>query len=130
MTDNLARTLESNEEELRRLNEEYRHKKAVKRKTHRLIYALCTVISFMLAITVVSRYMTINELDRRINKTQSEYETLKSNNDQKAVMLESSMTLDEIEVAAKTRLGMNKPANNQIIYVEVEKEDSAYVAEN
>ena len=130
MADNLARRLETNEDEVRRLNEEYIKRKASSRRAEKKLYTFCTLIAFVLAIVVVSRYMTINELDRQVTKAQTEYDKLKSANDQKAVMLESSMTLEEIEYAAKTRLGMNKPANNQIIYVEVQKEDTAYVAGN
>ena len=130
MADNLARRLETNEEEYRQLNEEYLKRKAAARRAERRLYTFCTAIAFVLAIIVVSRYMTINELDRQVTKAQTEYDKLKSENEQKAVTLESTMTLDEIEQAAKTRLGMNKPANNQIIYVDVKKEDSFYVADN
>lgn len=92
-----------------------------------------TVLSVAIAVTlafgITKGYMRIFELEREISQNNSQLAVLKATNDQKEVSLESSMTLDQIEYEAKTRLGMNKPANNQIIYINIHTEDASHVVD-
>ena len=90
----------------------------------------CVAIVFVLAFSVISRYMRINELEKQILTIEADVGNIKNANDQKEVMLENTMTLEEIENEARVRLGMNKPANNQIVYVSIQNQDVAHVVQN
>ena len=131
MTDNLARVLvQENYDEYYRQQALRAAKKAKVKKAESVRTIVSCAIAFMLAFAVVSRYMHINELEKQVSSVQTTVNTLKAANDQREILLENTMTLEEIEFEAKTRLGMNKPANNQIIYVSIQKEDTSYVAPN
>ena len=131
MTDNLARVLvQENYDEYYRQQALRAAKKAKAKKAESVRTIVSCAIAFMLAFAVVSRYMHINELEKQVSSVQTTVNTLKAANDQREILLENTMTLEEIEFEAKTRLGMNKPANNQIIYVSIQKEDTSYVAPN
>ncbi len=84
-------------------------------------------IAAALAFSVTIGYMRVFELEREISQSSNALAILKSSNDQKEVSLESAMTLEQLEYEAKTRLGMNKPANNQIIYLNIQTEDVSHV---
>ncbi len=130
MNDNLARVLETSDEEYFR-QQQIRHRNKLKKKrAEKIRSGMCVLVAFMLAFAIISRFMQINELEREATAVQTSLDTLKASNDQKEVRLESTMTLSEIEEEARTRLGMNKPADNQIIYVSIDKEDATYVASN
>lgn len=129
MNDNLARVLVSPEyEDLRRIEIERANRKAKARKNSTIRSVLAVALIFVLAFTLISANMKVNELELTISENEERLSILKNANEQKTVTLESAMTLEEIELQAKTRLGMNKPANNQIVYISIPKADIAYVA--
>ncbi|MDP4117897.1 MAG: cell division protein FtsL [Bacillota bacterium] len=131
MNDNLARVLEYDSyEEIKRNQQKRMREKQLAKKRNAAISFIVAALMFTSAFAVVSRYMTINELERKLSITQSSLDTLKSSNDQKKVNIDTCMSIQEIEEAARTRLGMNKPANNQTVYVSIPKDDTAVVSNN
>lgn len=131
MNDNLARVLvEENHEEYYRLQAQRAAQKAKAKKAETIRTVACVAIVFVLAFSVISRYMRINELEKQILTIEADVENIKNTNDQKEVMLENTMSLEEIENEARVRLGMNKPANNQIVYVSIQNQDAAHVVQN
>lgn len=131
MNDNLARVLvEENHEEYYRLQAQRAAQKAKAKKAETIRAVACVAIVFVLAFSVISRYMRINELEKQILTIEADVENIKNTNDQKEVMLENTMSLEEIENEARVRLGMNKPANNQIVYVSIQNQDAAHVVQN
>lgn len=131
MNDNLARVLvEENHEEYYRLQAQRAAQKAKAKKAETIRTVACVAIVFVLAFSVISRYMRINELEKQLLTIETDVGNIKNANDQKEVMLESTMSLEEIENEARVRLGMNKPANNQIVYVSIQNQDAAHVVQN
>ena len=131
MNDNLARVLvEENHEEYYRFQAQRAAQKAKAKKAETIVAVACVAIVFVLAFSVISRYMRINELEKQILTIEADVENIKNTNDQKEVMLENTMSLEEIENEARVRLGMNKPANNQIVYVSIQNQDAAHVVQN
>ncbi|MBQ3053713.1 MAG: septum formation initiator family protein [Clostridia bacterium] len=130
MADNLARILADDGLAYQQELYERRQRKAKAKRTERLSAVVGIILAFSLAFTIVSRYMAIAEQQNEITAAENNLNNIKSSNDQKEVMLESAMTLEELEENARVRLGMNKPANNQIVYVCITKEDTACVVKN
>ena len=128
MTDNLARVLVREDfEELQRRQIERSRRKAQERKHSVIAAVACVAITVTLAFALTMGYMRIFELERQISENDNRLSILRSTNEQKEISLESAMTLEELEFQAKTRLGMNKPANNQIIYINIHNEDASQV---
>jgi len=128
MNDNLARVpvLEDYDLLLQRQQERSKQKQLQKKRGF-AGSLIATAVMFALAFCMVSGYMRIYEMEREISQNNNEISILRSTNDQKEIGLENAMTLEELEYQAKTRLGMNKPANNQLVYINIQTEDTSHV---
>ncbi len=119
MQDNLARKLPQQSPQPK--------KKAVKKpaakQKFRWKFAIMSVVYFALIMLVISRYATINELEREISVAKTEFEQLQSQNISKKVDIQQSINIDEIEKTATEKLGMVKPGQNQIVNIQVVMED-------
>ncbi len=132
MNDNLARIPVPVHEDYDLLHQRQLERSKQKRQQKKRSFMGTVVsvgISVALAFGITTGYMRIFELEREISQNNNQLAVLKATNDQKEVSLESSMTLEQIEFEAKTRLGMNKPANNQIIYINIHTEDASHVVQ-
>ena len=128
MQDNLARVLEEeNYELLKEQQIQHTQKKQRRNRRSRLGAIFLTAIIFLAGMTVILRYMQVYELERQILKVQDSLNLLQTENNQKEITLNNSMSNEELEDAALNRLGMNKPASNQVVYVTVEKSDNAEI---
>ncbi len=130
MNDNLARVLPQEYEDYARINRERAQRKAKQMRMSRLTTLVSACLVIALAFTVISRFMQINELEKQISANTTELNSIRSTNEQKEVLIESGMSLDQIAYEAQTRLGMNKPANNQIVYLSIKNVDCCYVSPN
>lgn len=132
MNDNLARVPVPFQEDYDQLYQHQLERTKQKQKQKKRSFAgsvIAVGIMFALAFCMTSGYMRIYEMEREISQSKNDLAILRSTNDQKAISIENAMTLDELEYTARTRLGMNKPANNQIIYINIHTEDSSHVIE-
>lgn len=128
MNDNLARVLVREDyDELRLQQVERSRKKAQVKRNGFIRSAVGVAITAILAFGVITGNMRVCELERSIADNNTKLSILQNSNEQKAVALEGAMSLEEIETYAKTRLGMNKPANNQIIYLNIHNNDTSKV---
>lgn len=104
-------------------NEEVR-KQAMKleKKKHQKNVALVVDI-FLILLAISYRNSLINEKFNEIQNKKTELSSIEKTNGQLQVSIEESVNLSSIEQAAKDRLGMKKPDNDQKVYVELEKKD-------
>lgn len=90
---------------------------------NRVRVALLVIFGFALAFFICYRYSLINERFNDVEKIKKEFETAVTVNEQLQADIDSQTDLAYIENYAKYQLGMQKPSNSQIKYVNVEKQD-------
>jgi len=90
----------------------------------KLVMYLITGFSILFAISYQNSL--INESFNKKEQYKKEMEALSKTNQQMEVSIENNLNLNNIEQAAKDKLGMKKLDNNQKIYVSLPKQD--YVA--
>lgn len=81
------------------------------------------IVSFGVALTIVYRYAMINNMNMENIKLKKELETLNNSNAQLQLLAEQSINLSYVEKYAKENLGLQKPQNYQIEYINVNKQD-------
>lgn len=81
------------------------------------------VSSFTIALTIVYRYAMINNMNMENIKLKKELEALNNSNAQLQLLAEQSINLSYVEEYAKENLGLQKPQNYQIEYINVNKQD-------
>ena len=94
------------------------------KKRLRIVMFLLAGFSVLFAISYQNSL--ISESFNRKEQYKKEMEALSKTNQQLEVSIENNLNLNNIEQAAKERLGMQKLSNNQKIYVSLPKED--YIA--
>ena len=98
-------------------------KKARAKAVSRVKNVLYLCLGFAIAFLICYRYSLINEKFNVLEKTKKELATAQTVNEQIQADIDSQTDLSYIENYAKYQLGMQKPSNSQIVYVNVEKED-------
>ena len=98
-------------------------KKARAKAVSRVKNVLYLCLGFAIAFLICYRYSLINEKFNILEKTKKELATAQTVNEQIQADIDSQTDLSYIENYAKYQLGMQKPSNSQIVYVNVEKED-------
>lgn len=98
-------------------------KKAKAKAVSRVKNVLYLCFGFAIAFLICYRYSLINERFNQLEKTKKELATAQTVNEQIQADIDSQTDLSYIENYAKYQLGMQKPSNSQIVYVNVEKED-------
>lgn len=95
-------------------------KKNKKNKARAVLYV---TIGFIILFTISYRNSLINESFNEKESLKKELNSLKKSNEQLQVGIENALNLNTIEQEAKERSGMQKLANNQKVYVNLEKKD-------
>jgi len=98
-------------------------KKAREKAMSRVKNVVYLVVGFAIAFFICYRYSLINEKFNELENTKKELATAQTINEQIQADIDSQTDLSYIENYAKYQLGMQKPSNSQIVYVNVEKED-------
>lgn len=80
-------------------------------------------IFFAIASVICYRYSLINEQFIELKDIKKEYATIQNVNEQIEADIESKTDLTYIENYAKYQLGMQKPSNSQMRYVNIENKD-------
>ena len=81
------------------------------------------VLSFALALTIVYRYAMLNNMSMENIKLKKELAELNNVNAQLQLRAEQSVNLSYVEQYAQENLGLQKPQNYQIEYINVNKQD-------
>lgn len=107
-----------------RENEILRQKKKnkVNSKLKLSIFARLAVF-FVCAMILMYRFAAITELNYKIGSMNRKIENLRNENARMAIDIEKSADLNYVEEIAVTKLGMQRPLKNQIVYVNIEKKD-------
>lgn len=98
-------------------------KKAREKMMSRVKNGIYLAIGFAIAFFICYRYSLIDEKFNDLESTKKELATAQTVNEQIQADIDSQTDLSYIENYAKYQLGMQKPSNSQIVYVNVEKED-------
>ena len=78
---------------------------------------------FIVLLTISYRNSQINENFNQVQNLKKELSSLDKENEQLKVNIENSVNLNNIEQAAKEKLGMQKLTNKQAVYVSLPKKD-------
>ena len=78
---------------------------------------------FIVLLTISYRNSQINENFNQVQNLKKELSSLEKENEQLKVNIENSVNLNNIEQAAKEKLGMQKLTNKQAVYVSLPKKD-------
>lgn len=93
----------------------------VKNKVKRKVFL--GVLSFSIALTIVYRYAMLNNMSMENIKLKKELAELNNVNAQLQLRAEQSVNLSYVEQYAQENLGLQKPQNYQIEYINVNKQD-------
>ena len=91
-------------------------------------YVLMILVSFIFATALIYRYSLVIEIGEQIRHEKAALTTLENENAlfQKQIGLETD--LEKIRLLAESKLGMQKPDKDQIVYISVPKRDHAIIA--
>lgn len=113
------------EEKLKAHTDTYKEKQKQKaievRKNARIIRDI--IIGFIVLLVISYRYALINTKLSEKETLKSELAAIQKQNAQLKVSIEQGMNINNIEQAAKEKLGMQKLDNNQKVYVSLDKKD-------
>lgn len=109
--------------EVRETPEKDRIKKAKEEKRKNIKRIAYVLIIFAILLTISYRNSLINEKFNEVQDLKKELATLQKENEQTEVNIQNSLNLNNIEQAAKEKLGMQKLTNKQTVYVSLPKKD-------
>ncbi|MGN1301692.1 MAG: hypothetical protein ACI4U9_04125 [Clostridia bacterium] len=92
------------------------------RKKHRQVITY-VVLGFAVLFAISYRNAQIDESFEKVQDYKKELASIEKENSQLELAIESSLNLSTIEQQAKELLGMQKLTNQQIVYVNLEKDD-------
>lgn len=103
------------------INEKIELKRKEKRKKRKAILYVAIIFSSLLVISY--RNSQITEQFTEVKNLKSDLASIQKENEQLEVNIESSINLTNIEKEASEKLGMQKPTNEQKVYVSLPKKD-------
>ena len=92
------------------------------RKKHRKMI-MYVILAFSVLFAISYRNAQIDESFEKVQDYKKELAAVEKENSQLELTIESSLNLSNIEQQAKELLGMQKLTNQQIVYVNLEKDD-------
>lgn len=92
-----------------------------KKKHRRMI--MYVVLAFSILFAISYRNAQIDENFEKVQDYKKELAAVEKENSQLELAIESSLNLSNVEQQAKELLGMQKLTNQQIVYVNLEKDD-------
>ena len=100
------------------------HKKQTKIDIKPKVYlAIKAFLMFAILFLIILKNSQMNEAFATIQNLKADITTLQKENDQLEVSIQNSINLNNIEQAAKEKLGMQKRTNKQTIYINLSKKD-------
>ena len=100
--------------------------KAPKQKLNLRVIFFAVLISFA-AYFMISKQVAVFETEKEISALQKKLDGLESKSIQKNFELEQSVDLETVEEVAMTRLNMQRPDQNQKVYLNITGEDSTEI---
>ena len=92
-------------------------------RNKRIRQTLAVLAIFVVLVAISYRNSQINESFSKVQDLKSNLAAVQKENEQLEVNIENSLNLNNIEQAAKEKLGMQKLTNKQTVYIELPKKD-------
>ena len=91
-------------------------------------YILMIIVSFLFSIALIYRYSYVIEINEQILREKTTLSNLQNENSllQKQIGVETD--LEKIRLLAESKLDMQKPDKEQIVYIKVPRKDHALIA--
>ena len=102
--------------------EKVEKKKDLKIKSRINLFIKC-LLMFAILFLIMFRNSQINESFAIIQDLKAKMTSIQKENDQLEVGIQNSININNIEQAAKEKLGMQKRSNKQTVYINLSKED-------
>ncbi len=93
-------------------------------KKSRATLVLTTLLVFTMLMVITYRYNVISEKNLQVQNLKEDLEVAKSELATTQIAVEKVMDINYVESYAKQQLGMQKPEKSQLIYVNMENEES------
>ena len=93
-------------------------------KSNKATLVLTTLVIFAMFMVITYRYNVISEKNLQIQQLKEDLEVAKSELATSAIALEQVMDVNYVESYAKQQLGMQKPEKSQLIYVNMDGEET------
>jgi len=93
-------------------------------KTNKATLVLTTLVIFAMFMVITYRYNVISEKNLQIQQLKDDLEVAKSELATSEIALEQVMDVNYVESYAKQQLGMQKPEKSQLIYVNMDSEET------
>ena len=93
-------------------------------KSNKATLVLTTLAIFAMRMIVTYRYNLISEKNLKVQQLKDDLETAKSELATTQIAGEKVMDVNYVEAYAKQQLGMQKPEKSQLIYINMENEES------
>ena len=93
-------------------------------KKNRATLVLTTLLVFTMLMVITYRYNVISEKNLQVQNLKEDLEVAKSELATTQIAVEKVMDINYVESYAKQQLGMQKPEKSQLIYVNMENEES------
>ena len=100
----------------------YRHN-----RRHKVKVVLSLLIIIAAALVLMLRFALITSLGYSISNSEKKYEEIRNMNSVLRYQIEKETDLDNIRLLAEAKLGMQTPKKNQIVYINVPKNDYTIV---
>lgn len=94
------------------------------KKNNKATLVLTTLAIFAMFMIVTYRYNLISEKNLKVQELKEDLEVAKSELATTQIAVEKVMDVNYVESYAKQQLGMQKPEKSQLIYVNLENEES------
>lgn len=100
------------------------NKKQVKTSVKPRVYLFIKcLIMFAILFLIIFKNSQINESFAMIQNLKAQITNIQKENDQLEISIQNSINLNNIELAAKEKLGMQKRTAKQTVYINLSKED-------
>ena len=93
-------------------------------KSNKATLVLTTLAIFAMLMIVTYRYNLISEKNLKVQQLKDDLETAKSELATTQIAVEKVMDVNYVEAYAKQQLGMQKPEKSQLIYINMDNEES------
>lgn len=87
-------------------------------------------VIFLMSILLIGIFASNNKMRTNVNIMTQKLKQLEENNDYLEAELAKNIDLEKVEKIATTKLGMQKPSNHQIIYINIPKQSYTVKYEN
>ncbi len=113
------REKEKNELKEKRRAAQLNEAKRLRMRVNRVLNTVRAVLVFAVAFIIINRYVEINEASSRVQELKKEYSDQLATNQDLQAKIDKSVDLKKLQTLAGEKLGMVRPEQYQIFYVDM-----------